>query len=119
MEKDSLRWYLFCRHCLMQRSTLAVARKKLMVCYDIADKRCRNRVDKVVNGFGVRVQKSVFEYHLQLVEPRQQEQLLLQLILENEISIRFNNLCIKDGTRILVAGTGEITKSWDWDCLVI
>lgn len=34
------------------------------VCYDITDDRERARVDKTLKGYGLRVQKSVFECHL-------------------------------------------------------
>lgn len=34
------------------------------VCYDITDDRERGRVDKILKGYGVRVQKSVFECYL-------------------------------------------------------
>jgi len=34
------------------------------VCYDLSDDRERRRVDKLLTGFGFRVQKSVFECRL-------------------------------------------------------
>lgn len=34
------------------------------VCYDITVDRERSRVDKILKGYGFRVQKSVFECHL-------------------------------------------------------
>lgn len=34
------------------------------ICYDISDSRERRRADKLLAGFGFRVQKSVYECHL-------------------------------------------------------
>lgn len=43
-------------------------RRLYLICYDIVDNRRRNRVAKVLTGYGMRVQKSVFECFLN--EPR-------------------------------------------------
>ncbi len=86
----------------------------LLVCYDISNNRRRYRVDKVLSGYGVRVQKSVFECHLQPAERRLLEQELLRLIMEDEDSIRLYSMCIKDEKRILIYGTGMVSENWDY-----
>lgn len=86
----------------------------LLVCYDISDDRRRYRVDKVLSGYGVRVQKSVFECYLGQVERRELEQELRQLIVDEEDSIRLYSLCGKDKKRILIDGTGKISENWDY-----
>lgn len=46
------------------------------LCYDISNARERRRVDKLLKGYGVRAQKSVFECHL---TPSQRQSLLSAL----------------------------------------
>ena len=86
----------------------------LIVTYDIADNRRRYRIDKTLCGYGVRVQKSVFECHLDTTELEQMIEELKQHILNEEDSICLYSLCKKDRKRIHVDGRGEVTKDWDY-----
>ncbi len=47
-----------------------------LVCYDIVDDRRRTRVSKLLEAYGLRVQKSVFEL---VLNPRQYKKLLPRL----------------------------------------
>ncbi len=79
-----------------------------VVCYDIIDDQTRNKVAKIIKGFGYRVQKSVFEC------PDLSEKRLLKLKdkIERQIdstqdSVRFYRqcrACLKDYEQ---AGIGE------------
>jgi CRISPR-associated protein Cas2 len=75
-----------------------------IICYDIPDDRRRNRVAGLLEGYGDRVQKSVFECHLD----RRREQLLRQslqaLVEPTEDKLRYYPLCDKDR---------ELALAWD------
>jgi len=74
----------------------------LLVCYDIADDRRRLRVMKVLEGYGQRVQRSVFECDL---DARQLERLkgrLRKTIRDSEDSLRYYHLCSRCLERVEV-----------------
>lgn len=78
----------------------------IVACYDIADDRRRNRAAKLLEGYGDRVQESVFECHLDSVRLRR-----LRLALEKEIDphedrLRFYSLCAKDRQLVICHGSG-------------
>ncbi|GAB4380759.1 MAG: CRISPR-associated endonuclease Cas2 [Calditrichia bacterium] len=67
-------------------------RKLYLVCYDIVHNRRRNRVAKVLSGYGMRVQKSVFECFLNEARLKTLRQRLKKEIKESEDQIRIYNL---------------------------
>ncbi|MFW0861807.1 MAG: CRISPR-associated endonuclease Cas2 [Dethiobacter sp.] len=74
----------------------------LLVCYDIPDDRRRSRVGKILEGYGNRVQKSVFECDL---TPKQIQRLKLRLmkVIQNpDDSLRYYCLCAQCVGRIEV-----------------
>ncbi len=85
----------------------------LLVCYDIANNRRRYQVNKILCGYGERVQKSVFECYL---TPTQRKTLKesLRRGLGNGDSIRFYSLCGKDIKRVQVDGVGHLSENWDY-----
>lgn len=86
----------------------------LVISYDIADDARRQRVSSTLLDYGVRVQYSVFECHLNRM---QQEQLLMRL---NKIidpardSVRAYRLCEICRERATVAGKGTLTQDPDY-----
>jgi CRISPR-associated protein Cas2 len=78
----------------------------LVVSYDITEDRRRNRVAKLMENYGKRVQYSVFECLLQEYSLLQlQEQ--LQAILDFETdSVRFYRLCVRCRNAIEILGRG-------------
>ena len=65
-----------------------------VVCYDIADDSLRNKVASVLEGFGMRVQKSVFECELSEPGLRKMVKKLESIFHgEGEDSIRIYPLC--------------------------
>ena len=65
----------------------------MAVCYDVSDNRKRRQVVKVLEGFGQRVQKSVFECHIgdkQFVELKQR---LSKIQLPEGDLVRYYCLC--------------------------
>lgn len=63
-----------------------------VICYDIPDNKRRNRVGKLLEGCGNRVQKSVFECD---IKPERMKLLKARLakIIKEEDSIRYYYLC--------------------------
>ncbi len=80
----------------------------ILVTYDISDDRRLRRVAKISEGYGRRVQKSVFECRLneaQVVKLKEK----LATVMDLEIdSVRFYRLCNRCQGTIEVFGTGPI-----------
>lgn len=79
----------------------------IVVCYDIPDDKRRNRMAKVLEGFGSRVQKSVFECDL---TPRQFDALkkkVKRAIKGEEDSVRYYILCAQCLTRVELEGNSK------------
>lgn len=69
--------------------------------YDISDNRRRRRVARVLSGFGSRIQKSVFQIH---VDPDELEDLQFEVAIHLEASDEFALLPIDDrGTRTSIS----------------
>lgn len=78
----------------------------LVVSYDITEDRRRNRVAKLMENYGTRVQYSVFECLLQeqsLLELQEQLQAILDLETD---SVRFYRLCVRCRAGIEIFGRG-------------
>jgi CRISPR-associated protein Cas2 len=74
------------------------------VAYDIVDDACRTRVAQVLEGYGNRVQWSVFEC---LLDPAQLAELRARLLSEidsQEDSVRFYPLCARCRQRVVWHG---------------
>lgn len=78
----------------------------IVACYDIADDRRRNRIARVLEGYGERVQGSVFECHLDAARVRQLKAALDKEIDPQEDRLRYYSLCAKDSLRVLWHGAG-------------
>jgi CRISPR-associated protein Cas2 len=86
----------------------------LVVTYDIVDNQRRERVASELANFGERVQYSVFECHLTLIQARDLQRRLDALIAPEEDRVRYYSLCQKDRQLILINGPGEVTQDWDY-----
>ncbi len=65
----------------------------VVVCYDIPDDRRRLRTARVCLGFGMRVQRSVFEADLTPAQLRRLRARLLRVIDPEQDSVRIYKLC--------------------------
>jgi CRISPR-associated protein Cas2 len=65
----------------------------LVVCYDIPDDKRRTKIGKVLEGFGSRVQKSVFECDLTSKQIERLRQKLGKIIKNPDDSLRYYYLC--------------------------
>lgn len=81
-----------------------------MVCYDVADDRRRRLVAKILEGYGYRVQYSVFDCWL-LQEQIVRLVLRLEDVLDpDQDRIHLCPMCRKDAAAVHVQGLGSRTK---------
>lgn len=89
--------------------------KCLVVAYDIADDRRRSRVAHLLEGYGERVQKSVFECELDQRRETTLRLVLSSLIEDDKDGVRIYRLCDKDHGLSLAWGTkGVLPHSVFW-----
>jgi len=82
----------------------------VVVCYDISSDRRRNKVGKILEGFGTRVQKSVFECDLQLKHLQKLKQRLAK-VLKDEDSVRYYYLCAECVSKVEVINGPPVTQT--------
>lgn len=82
----------------------------VVVAYDIPDNKRRTKVMKMLQGYGVHVQESVFECDLQTSTYQQLRQRLRTLINLDEDNVRFYHLCQADVPRIECVGVGRAVQ---------
>lgn len=82
-----------------------------VITYDIADDRRRNQLAKVLEGFGYRVQRSVFEAHLSSSQFEALKRAAARVIHPAEDSIRYYSLCSACTRRAEVHALGEVTPN--------
>jgi CRISPR-associated protein Cas2 len=78
----------------------------VVICYDIADDKRRRRVDKVLSGYGVRVQESVFEAEMDEKRYLEVRRKLKKEIDETEDNVRFYRQCLRCRSAVEVLGVG-------------
>jgi len=76
----------------------------VVICYDIFDDKRRNQVVKVLEGYGNRVQYSVFEFHLDAMRLNELKMKLIRLVDAQSDQVRYYELCNKDACDIRVYG---------------
>ena len=87
----------------------------VLVCFDVhgitrADQRRRARVSKILEGYGERVQKSVFECWLTRAEQREMSKRLGRYFKAGVDRFDCFPLRATDARRVVVEGKGGVTK---------
>ncbi len=82
----------------------------VVVCYDIPSDRRRNKVGKILEGFGTRVQKSVFECDLQSKHLQKLKQKVTK-VLKDEDSVRYYYLCAECLLKVEVVNGPPVTQT--------
>lgn len=82
----------------------------ILVSYDIADNRRRRQVFKLMKGYGVRVQYSVFECLLTAAQVQEMKGRVKPVLDQEEDSVRYYLLCETCRDRATIQGTGAISK---------
>lgn len=75
-----------------------------LICYDIVDDRRRNKVAKLLELYGWRVQKSVFEAVLNQDQYERLQKHLLKLLNPIEDQLRFYPLSQRSRNKVLILG---------------
>ncbi len=82
----------------------------IVVCYDIPSNKRRDKVAQTLEGFGYRVQESVFECEVNTEQFGKMKQKIMKRIETKEDSVRYYNLCANCLTKIEIAGLGEVKR---------
>lgn len=82
----------------------------VLVVYDIPDNKRRLRVSKVLEGYGRRVQESVFECFITFPEMQKLHQKVLWRVKPQEDNVRFYWIAADAVARILTIGS-EVPQS--------
>ena len=80
----------------------------VIIAYDIIKNRARTRVMKLLKGYGLHAQKSVFECYLNDAELDELKMRILTEIDEERDSVRFYRLPRREMARIEILGCGEV-----------
>ncbi|AFZ22160.1 CRISPR-associated endonuclease Cas2 [Allocoleopsis franciscana] len=75
-----------------------------LVCYDIVKDSRRNKVAHLLEGYGLRVQKSVFEVVLDEQQYEKLQKRLLKYLNQREDQLRFYPLSARNRSKVLVLG---------------
>lgn len=81
----------------------------VVVCFDVCDNKRLYRVARELGNFGARVQKSIFECHLNREQLTELQQRLAKWIDEDQDQVRYYFLCAKDVEGITIDGLGQVT----------
>jgi CRISPR-associated protein Cas2 len=82
----------------------------IVVCYDIPDDRRRTRIGKTLEGFGYRVQKSVFECEVSPELYQKMKRRVEKVVRKEEDSVRYYNLCQSCLGKVEICGLGEVQR---------
>ena len=85
----------------------------IVVCYDIVDDKKRQRLAKLMKGYGERVQKSVFECRLDDGKYLKMKQEIEKLIDWEDDSVRYYNLCRGCAKNVAISGCGVVREEDD------
>lgn len=82
----------------------------IVVCYDVPDNRRRTKASNILEGYGTRVQKSVFECD---ISPKHFEKLKERLgkVLTTEDGLRYYSICAECLPRIEVVHGPPVTQT--------
>jgi CRISPR-associated protein Cas2 len=76
-----------------------------LVCYDIVSDTRRNRVSKLLQAHGLRVQKSVFECMLDENQYQTLSGYIMRLVNKREDQVRFYPMSTHNRCKVAVVGT--------------
>ncbi len=83
----------------------------VLVSYDISDNKRRQRVAKLLEGFGVRVLESVFECDLTQAQWAKLEKKLRRRLVDGQDRFRIYFLCETCTAKTQIIGEGSVERS--------
>jgi CRISPR-associated protein Cas2 len=81
-----------------------------LICYDIVDDRRRNKVAHLLEGYGLRVQKSVFESVLTPDQYQMLQKKLLKYLNAQEDQVRFYPLSPRYRKKVAIVGVQPVRE---------
>lgn len=88
-----------------------------VICFDVRDTKRLRKISNEMENFGVRVQRSVFECHLETAQLQELQRRLGDLMNPAEDQVRYYNLCGKDKRHIVIDGAGRVSVDPDYNLL--
>ncbi len=88
-------------------------KKFYLVCYDIVEDRRRNRVMKLLKGYGFHVQKSVFECYLSATQLERLSKRLSREVDVKTDSVRIYPMTLQSVRQVQIIGIGEVNQQAD------
>jgi CRISPR-associated protein Cas2 len=88
-----------------------------VICFDVRDAKRLRKVSDTLENFGVRVQRSVFECHLEAAQLAALQRRIGGLIAAAEDHVRYYALCPKDCAGVTVDGDGDVSVDPDYHIL--
>jgi CRISPR-associated protein Cas2 len=85
----------------------------LVICFDIFCDKRRRRVNRLLLGYGERVQYSVFECYISQSKIKQLQQEMVDII-DGEDKVNYFVLCEKDRGQRQAFGVGEVSSASDY-----
>lgn len=85
-----------------------------LISYDIEDDKKRNKIAKIMEDFGKRVQFSVFEGLIDMEQLNKLKNKIEGIIEKEKDSIRIYRICENCQKLIEVIGEGEVSKDLDF-----
>ena len=82
----------------------------VVVCYDIPDDKRRNRISEILEGFGERVQFSIFECDIKPENLKKMKEKLTKVLKSND-SVRYYYLCGECVQKVGVVNGPPVTKA--------
>lgn len=95
-----------------------MARRHLVVSYDVTDDRARARLAKYLLGFFDRVQKSVFEGEIDDERRAKLPAGVARLVDQEQDSVRFYTLCARCRAATQIVGTGTYIEADEGDVIL-
>ncbi|MFA5925047.1 MAG: CRISPR-associated endonuclease Cas2 [Methylococcaceae bacterium] len=88
-----------------------------VICFDVHDDKRLRKISNEMENFGARVQRSVFECHLEVAQLQELQQRLSDLMEPAEDQVRYYRLCGKDKQQIVIDGAGWLSTDPDYTIL--
>jgi CRISPR-associated protein Cas2 len=88
-----------------------------VICFDVHDDKRLRQISNEMENFGTRVQRSVFECHLETAQLQELQSRLGDLMEPAEDQVRYYNLCGKDKQHIVIDGAGRVSADPDYTIL--
>jgi CRISPR-associated protein Cas2 len=88
-----------------------------MVCYDIANQKRLRKVSKILEGYGIRVQKSFFQCEMEKSRMERMKREILKTIRRKEDAFFVYPLCEDCAGKALTDGNGQLITISSYEIL--